>query len=1195
MNKIFTSFLLLLSIHTQAQKIHLKSGVIELNGNINKIVETQYANEITWKGYKYFILQFDRATSIQERNTISQQTGILFFDYVPRWAFIAALPMNTDLSSLSTIGIKNIIPHTYVYKTQKALLERPLPAYAMHNNKVIININVYPNVLQSDVNNFLANKNINIIQWQESHLLTIATDEANIENVCKMPFVKYISIIDPTIEYENNQARTNHRVNVLDSEYSTGFHYDGTGVSVAVGDDGGIGPHIDFKGRVINHPNNIAAGGTHGDHVCGIVGGAGNMDPTTVGNAKGADIHVYDDYGNITSANTHYNTQGVRITSNSLGQGCNAGYNNNAVFSDNLVNGKFSLLSVHSAGNSGGTTCGGVPQGFYTITGGYKAGKNVLAVGNLLKDDALAPSSSKGPSEDGRIKPDICGVGTNVNSTQPDNAYDVFTGTSMSCPGVAGTLATLWQAYRDTHAGNDPYSALMKALVLNTADDLGNEGPDFSFGFGRINARRALDVMNLNQFYIDSVDNGQTLNYQINVPVGTRLAKFMLYWSDPAGNPANSIVLVNDLDITVTDPNNNVIRPWVLNNAPNVAALTAPAVRTRDSINNVEQVTIPNLTPGTFSINIIGKDVPQGPQKFVLTYEITAEPLIITYPQGGEHFVPGVQERVRWDGGLGNSLQTLEYSSDAGANWITVANNIPATQKYYNWTPPVVATGQMLLRITKGALTDVSDTLFSIIGVPTGLTVDTACGSTFHLIWNPVTNANAYRIYQLGTKYMQEIGTSTTTDFYINTGVNTTDTFYFAVAALETNNGAVGRRCNAYRKLPGEVNCLDDLYNVETTLPFTKVYNCASSGVVPVTIKLKNIGVRNVTNIPVYYQVNAQPIVSEIIPITLVVGDSTVYTFTNTVNMLNAGTYNVKTWVHSNADINNLNDTSMATAIVLAPVNMLPPAIETFESPLFPPTGWSVYNYDNSVKWQKTFCLNGAVPGNTHAAYMDHFNYNAKGQIDELESALFDLTGVTTDSALITFDIAHAYGPLDPDTLSLWVSVNCNNNFVPLPYKKWGNDLASVGMMNNIFPPTLVSDWKKDQADLSAYKGQRVFVRFRAHNNKGNNIYIDNVNILLKNVTPLSTENIQSNALRIYPNPSTGIFAIEMNSQKAQQVLYKVYDIAGNIVINKAWDINKGKQSQLLDISTLANGFYTLNILVNGEWQNAKLIKSSIE
>src|SRR5690606_24595036 len=177
---------------------------------------------------------------------------------------------------------------------------------------------------------------------------------------------------------------------------------------------------------------------------------------------------------------------------------------------------------VFSAGNAGTSNFGyGAGPGWGNITGGHKQAKNCMTVGNLTYQDGLANSSSRGPAYDGRIKPDICAVGTSVWSTINPNTYASYTGTSMACPGVAGTLAQLYQGYKLTHSGNTPPSALIKASVLNTGDDLGNPGPDFKFGWGRINARRAYSILSNNQFFIDSVANTQNKTHNINVPPGT--------------------------------------------------------------------------------------------------------------------------------------------------------------------------------------------------------------------------------------------------------------------------------------------------------------------------------------------------------------------------------------------------------------------------------------------------------------------------------------------------------------------------------------------------------------------------------------------------------------------------------------------------------------------------------------------------
>ena len=90
-------------------------------------------------------------------------------------------------------------------------------------------------------------------------------------------------------------------------------------------------------------------------------------------------------------------------------------------------------------------------SGWGNVTGGHKQGKNVIAVANLTLTGELASSSSRGPAADGRIKPDIGAKGSSVNSTVPTNDYDLKTGTSMSCPGIAGVMAQVYQGYKELH------------------------------------------------------------------------------------------------------------------------------------------------------------------------------------------------------------------------------------------------------------------------------------------------------------------------------------------------------------------------------------------------------------------------------------------------------------------------------------------------------------------------------------------------------------------------------------------------------------------------------------------------------------------------------------------------------------------------------------------------------------------------
>ena len=125
-------------------------------------------------------------------------------------------------------------------------------------------------------------------------------------------------------------------------------------------------------------------------------------------------------------------------------------------------------MHVFSAGNLGASDCSyGAGVNWGNITGGHKHSKNTIAVGNLDYTDVINSSSSRGPAHDGRMKPEVCAVGTNVYSTVDTDTYAVKTGTSMSCPAVAGTLADLYQAYKTLNGNVNPPSGLIKRIIMN--------------------------------------------------------------------------------------------------------------------------------------------------------------------------------------------------------------------------------------------------------------------------------------------------------------------------------------------------------------------------------------------------------------------------------------------------------------------------------------------------------------------------------------------------------------------------------------------------------------------------------------------------------------------------------------------------------------------------------------------------------
>lgn len=623
------------------------------------------------------------------------------------------------------------------------------------------------------------------------------------------PYVYFFEPISPPSEPENLPGKTLHRSNIIDHFSVGNTILDGAGVTLALGDDGIVGPHADYQGRT-NQSNVSLNNGDHGDHIAGTIMGAGNINPSTKGMAPGSFLMVYQVWNAVNSSPSSYNTHSVRITNTSYSDGCNTGYTSFARTADIHINSNPALMHVFSAGNNGSSNCNyGAGAGWGNITGGIKVAKNTIAVGNLNEIDVLNSTSSRGPVHDGRIKPDICAMGTSVISTTDPHDYTSKTGTSMSAPGIAGVMAQLYQGYKLLNNGNDPNSALIKTAMMNTADDLGNPGPDFRHGYGRVNARRAYDLIKENRYMNASVSQGDSVSFTINVPPGVQEVRVMLYWHDKEALAGASSALVNNLDLQVVTPTNVTFLPWRLVSIPIVSLLNSNATRGEDTVNNVEQVTISTPVEGVYTIKVKGTSVPFGPQNFFVVYENRNADIKLTYPIGGETLTPGQPHTIRWDAIAGSyGITSLHYSINDGATWTAIAGAVIAANRHFTWMVPVSLDGKTIkIRIRRGTNSeDFSSGPVSIMRTPTGLQLDWACANDLKIKWNPVPFATGYIVYRLGAQYMDSIGYTSGTSYVVN-NINSNSEQFFSVKAIG-QNGLESNRAIALRKLSGTSGCI---------------------------------------------------------------------------------------------------------------------------------------------------------------------------------------------------------------------------------------------------------------------------------------------------------------------------------------------------------------------------------------------------
>ncbi len=678
---------------------------------------------------------------------------------------------------------------------------------------------------------------------------------------------------DTTLNIESGNAA---KVNIATIPAALGGPgLDGTGITVGVGDNYSGLAHIDLKDRIINF--NPWPYHNHGVHINGIVGGAGIMDPKGKGMAPGATLidHLYTQAWLQTKAMKEgYN---MTLTNNSYasraGNCSYAGtYDVYAAVLDNLSREEPSVLHVFAAGNDGQHTCGNYPAGYGTVVGAYQAAKNVLVVANNTKWYQNAGESSRGPMRDGRIKPEISAVGTEVYSTIWDDGYLSAGGTSMASPAVAGGLALLAQRYKQLHGGADPRGDLLKTLIMNGATDMGNPGPDYAFGFGVMNLKRSLEMLDNNHYAANAIVHGAQQTVRISVPPNTAELKLMLYWHDTAATPAAAAALVNDLDLEAMGPSGKRHLPLVLNAMPQL--VTLPAMPGFDRTNNVEQVVIRNPEPGAYDIRISGYKVPFGPQDYVVAWDLIPEGVTITFPAAGAAWPAGDSLRIYWDAAPQPNGFTLEFSADNGGAWTVIDNNIPPEQRYYTWYTPAVNAPECRFRITRNGTGQQDVCAPFVIHDLLVLRLDaTQCPGYMALRWDPVPNATSYEVQQKKGNDMQAVDTVTATTYLIR-GLSVDSTYYVAVRPLI--QGVPGWRSKAVRHRPSDGDCMGgisdgDLMAERIISPVSgRAHTTTAPGSnEPLMLLLRNLDDVVVSDFEVLYQVNNNPWQSQVFQQTL--------------------------------------------------------------------------------------------------------------------------------------------------------------------------------------------------------------------------------------------------------------------------------------------------------------------------------------
>ena len=436
------------------------------------------------------------------------------------------------------------------------------------------------------------------------------------------------------------------------------LNLDGTGITVGVWDEGPVqDTHTEFlnstqtNSRITNietlNTNGNSGFNFHATHVSGTIAARG-ANNSARGMATNVNIKSYNFNNDSVEMITEVSSLAdpIFLSNHSYGIPINQGgttldswfmgaYTSGAREIDDIARTYPNYLIVASAGNSGNTTYnGGLYFGYDKLTGDKNA-KNNLVIANAdpslnpftneLSSFTINSSSSQGPTDDLRIKPDIAGDGTNLLSTAPNNTYAQSTGTSMSAPNVTGSLVLL-QQYFNQLSGNYMKASTLKALVCHTArDDNSVIGPDPLFGWGLLDATKAANLITANNdgnalIQELTLNNGSSYSYSFQVDDSSESLIATICWTDVPGtavNGASSINdqtprLVNDLDIRLTKEGIDYF-PWRLDYSSSTGFSNSKGDNIRD---NVERIDIEVPSTGTYTLTVSHKGSLQSAQPF---------------------------------------------------------------------------------------------------------------------------------------------------------------------------------------------------------------------------------------------------------------------------------------------------------------------------------------------------------------------------------------------------------------------------------------------------------------------------------------------------------------------------------------------------------------------------------------------------
>ncbi len=607
-------------------------GPFQTSGSSQTSAQVSYS-------FDYYLISFDNPVTYEQVQIIHDEFDVV--GYSGKSIYIGRVAQNKK------IGLPKELGATILKLHNTALMDESLMKFSGTKR---IYITLYPN----ENYNLIKSKIEKISKIYKSGADWFEILNADSRQTALISRIIGVSSVSEVVAMEVLNSITS-KVIGASGVWNT-YGYSGENITVAIA-DGGVGPggsenvHLDLRGRTqisawCDGVKSTTCSGNptgadlsnHGSYVAGIFVGNGTENPIKKGMAYSSNLLVQsignDTSGllnppnNISDLFAESELYNARVHSNSYASALSLSiYNLHSRRIDAYSNDvNRNMVIVYGAGNSG--------PNLSTVSS-HSSAKNMISVGaisGLIFPYTVAPASSRGPTNDGRIKPDLVTPGTQISTTQKITNYLYADGTSMSAPSAAGASALVFDYLAQNRSYENPTSALIRAILIAGAEHIGEDlygtVPNNYEGFGLVNLNRSLEIYpNHKTYYSDAQYNLSTgdsafFSYEVeNSSVPLRVA---LVWTDP---PCIGIIsycaqgaLINDLDLKVTAPDGS----WWYGNS------NESNLNNADRLNVIELVSLDEPQVGNYSIEVSSYVSTSGLQDFALVVigdgQITSTP-----------------------------------------------------------------------------------------------------------------------------------------------------------------------------------------------------------------------------------------------------------------------------------------------------------------------------------------------------------------------------------------------------------------------------------------------------------------------------------------------------------------------------------------------------------------------------------------